>query len=176
MLFCRNVPRGNASRAEPGLGDLSTGLSLERLLHGPADAELPSTAPMTYIYLDNDATTPVLPEVADAMHPYLSEAYGNPASVHAFGRRARRALDSARETVADVLDAHPEEVVFTSGGPEANNLAMFGLAGDPPAQLISSAIEHPSVAECHTALARRGFEVTPLPVEETGTTSLHGLG
>src|SRR6516164_7863230 len=102
---------------------------------------------MRPIYLDNNATTPLLPAVWEAMRPFLSENYGNPASAHWAGRRARQALQDARERTAALLDAHPDEVVFTSGATEGNNLAIFGLAGDPPGHVISSSIEHPSVGE-----------------------------
>src|SRR5438552_4671453 len=97
---------------------------------------------MDYIYLDNNSTTPLLPEVLDAMRPYLSEVYGNPASAHQAGRWARQALEDARERSAALLGALPEEVIFTSGATEGNNLALFGLAGAPPGHLVSSPIEH----------------------------------
>src|SRR6516165_3491112 len=123
---------------------------------------------MDCIYLDNNATTPLLPAVWDAMRPYLVEVFGNPASAHSVGRRARRALEDARESVAAYLGAHADEVIFTSGATEANNLALFGLAGDPPAHLISSPIEHPSVAEPLRQLARAGFACDYLPVDRIG--------
>ncbi len=88
---------------------------------------------MDLIYLDNNATTPVLPAVWEAMRPYMTQVYGNPASAHQAGRKARQALEDAREQIASLLDAFPDEVLFTSGGTEANNLAVFGLAGDRPA-------------------------------------------
>ena len=81
------------------------------------------------IYLDANSTTPVLPEAWEAMRPVMADAFGNPASAHGYGRRARQYLEEARELVAKLLGAHPEEVVFTSGATEANNLAAFGLAG-----------------------------------------------
>src|SRR5688500_11352103 len=112
---------------------------------------------MDPIYLDNNATTPVLPAVWEAMRPYLCEVYGNPASAHQAGRRARRALEDAREKVAALLDAHPDEVVFTSGATEANNLALLGLPGDPPGRLLASPAEHPCVVEPLRQLAGRGF-------------------
>ena len=102
---------------------------------------------MDPIYLDNNATTPVLPAVWEAMRPLLTDVFGNPASAHQAGRRARRALEEARERVADRLGARPEEVLFTSGATEANNLALFGLAGDPPGHILVSPVEHPSVLE-----------------------------
>src|SRR5947208_11755685 len=98
---------------------------------------------MDPIYLDNNATTPLVPAVWEAMQPYFTDVYGNPASAHRAGRRARQALENARDSTAAFLGAHPDEVIFTSGATEANNLAIFGLAGDPPGQLITSPIEHP---------------------------------
>ena len=93
---------------------------------------------MDRIYLDSNATTPLLPAVWEAIRPYFTEVTGNPASSHHAGRRARQALENARERTAALLDAYPDEVVFTSGATEANNLALFGLAGNPPGQLLSS--------------------------------------
>src|SRR3954463_7871881 len=123
---------------------------------------------MNVIYLDNNATTPLLPAVWEAMRPYLTEVYGNPASAHAVGRQARRALEDARERTAALLDAHPDEVVFTSGATEANNLAVFGLAGSSPGHLVVSAVEHPCVLEPARRLAEIGFRLDLLPVDATG--------
>src|ERR1700732_226267 len=123
---------------------------------------------MDLIYLDNNATTPLLPAVWDAMRPYFTDVYGNAASTHRAGRRARQALENARERIAALLGAFPDEVVFTSGATEGNNLAVFGLAGSPPGQIISSPIEHPSVADPIQQLARRGFTLSQLPVDATG--------
>lgn len=120
---------------------------------------------MRRIYLDNNATTQLAPEVAEAMRPYLDSRYGNASSQHAEGRLARRALEEARELVAGLLDARPEQVIFTSGGTEANNLAIFGLAANPPGGVITSTIEHPSVLGCFDRLERRGFHVARVPVE-----------
>jgi cysteine desulfurase len=130
---------------------------------------------MDYIYLDNNATTPMLPPVWQAMQPYLTQVYGNPASAHSAGRRARQALEDARERLAGLLGAHPDEVIFTSGATEANNLALFGLAGDPPGHLVASPIEHPSVAEPLRQLARPGFALDWLPVDGTGHVRAEGL-
>jgi cysteine desulfurase len=124
------------------------------------------------IYLDNNATTPPLSVVWDAMRPYLTTVYGNPASAHQAGRQARRALEDAREQVAILLDAHADEVIFTSGATEANNLALFGLSSSPPAHLLASPVEHPSVAEPLRQLAAAGFSITWLPVERAGHVSL----
>jgi cysteine desulfurase len=120
------------------------------------------------IYLDHHATTPVLPEAVAAMLPFLSGTFGNPASAHAFGRQARRALEDARERVAALLGASPDEVVFTSGATEANNLALFGLADDTPGHVLAARIEHPCVIEPLQQLEARGFEVEWLPVGADG--------
>jgi cysteine desulfurase len=127
------------------------------------------------IYLDANATTPMLPAVWDAMRPYLAESHGNPASAHQVGRRARQALEIARERTAALLDADPDEVIFASGATEANNLAIFGLAGDPPARLACSTIEHPCVVEPIRELERRGFTVDWLPVDATGQARVESL-
>lgn len=123
---------------------------------------------MDCIYLDNNATTPLLPAVWDAMRPYLTEVFGNPASAHTAGRRARRALEDARESIASQLGALADEVLFTSGATEANNLALFGLCGEPPSHLLASPIEHPSVAEPLRRLAESGFTLDTLPVDAQG--------
>src|SRR5438876_763488 len=127
------------------------------------------------IYLDHAATTPVLPEAWEAMRPLLTGPPGNPASAHAAGRQARRALEDARELVAARLGAAPDEVIFTSGATEANNLALFGLAGDPPGRLIAGPTEHPCVAEPLRQLAARGFAVDLLPVGRDGVVDLAAL-
>ena len=123
---------------------------------------------MDLIYLDNNATTPLLPEVWEAMSPFATRTYGNPGSAHQAGRHARQALEDARERVAYCLNAHPDEVLFTSGATEANNLALFGLAGDPPGHLLASPIEHPSVSEPLRQLARSGFDLDFLPLRPPG--------
>lgn len=126
---------------------------------------------MHLIYLDNNSTTPVLPAVLDAMRPYLTDFYGNPASAHLAGRRARQALEDARERTAAIMGAYSDEVIFTSGGTEANNLALFGLAekvDQPPAHIITSSIEHPSIAEPIRELEKHGFSIDRLPVNREG--------
>src|SRR5207237_10743924 len=130
---------------------------------------------MDCIYLDNNATTPTLPAVREAMRPYLTEVYGNPASAHAAGRRARQALEDARERVAALLGAFPDEVIFTSGATEANNLAIFGLCGDPPGRILASPVEHPCVTEPLKQLESRGFTIEWLPVDEKGIVSLSDI-
>ena len=124
---------------------------------------------MNVIYLDNNATTPMLPAVWEAMLPYWCDRPGNPASSHRFGRQARQALETAREQIAALLDAHPDEVLFTSGATEANNLAIFGLVGAAVGSLVTSRIEHPSIVEPIHALAAKGFAETLLPVTADGS-------
>lgn len=124
------------------------------------------------IYLDHAAGTPVLPEVVEAMRAVPP---GNPASAHAAGRQARRALEDAREQVAALLGAESGEVIFTSGATEANNLALFGLAGDPPGHIVAGPVEHPSVVEPLTQLAARGFTVEHLPVDRDGVVDTDSL-
>ena len=130
---------------------------------------------MDCIYVDNNATTPLAPAAAEAMRPYLTGVFGNPASAHAIGRRVRRALEDARESVAHHLGAHPDEVLFTSGATEANNLALFGLCGEPPARLLASPIEHPSVTEPLHQLSAAGFTLDTLPVDARGRVPAYAL-
>lgn len=120
------------------------------------------------IYLDHNATTPVHPEVVEAMAPYWRDSFGNPSSSHACGRAARRGLESARESIAGHLDARPDEVIFTSGATEANNLALLGLGKAPPGTLLSSPIEHPCVVEPLRQLAQLGYAWQTLPVSAEG--------
>ena len=128
---------------------------------------------MPPIYLDHSATTPVLPEAWEAMRTLLTGPAGNPASAHGAGRQSRRALEDARERVAELLGA--DEVIFTSGATEANNLALFGLAGDPPGHIVASPIEHPCVVEPLRQLAARGFVVEYLPVSRDGVVDVDAL-
>lgn len=124
---------------------------------------------MPYIYLDHNATTPVRPEVLDAMLPYLHEHFGNPSSVHRIGRRAKQGLEHAREQVAACIQAQPAEVLFTSGGTESNNLALQGvLRAQPKTHIITTAIEHSSVIESVQALTQAGYTYTLLPVTREG--------
>jgi len=124
---------------------------------------------MAAIYLDHASTTPVLPDVLEAMRPFWNETFANPASAHRPGQRARQALESAREFVAELLGAFPDEVVFTSGATEANNLALKGsLHGLKPARIVVSPIEHPSVSEPATWLQQEGHEVRHLAVDASG--------
>lgn len=119
---------------------------------------------MQRVYLDNNATTPLLPEVFEAMRPYFVEKFGNASSIHQQGQQARGAVEQARESVADLLNCRPAEVVFTSGGTEGDNLALFGMvrAGD---HVITSAIEHHAVLNSCARLEQMGCTVTYLPVD-----------
>ena len=126
---------------------------------------------MRHVYLDHNATTPVLPDVLEAMLPFQREAFGNPSSVHQFGRRARVAVDDARDAVAEVLRAPAASVIFSSGGTEANNTIIKGVAQarrDRGRHLVTSQIEHPAVLDACEALERQGYEVTYVPVDERG--------
>jgi cysteine desulfurase len=123
------------------------------------------------IYLDYNATTPVDREVAHAMQPYLEEYFGNPSSAHSFGTETKMAVENARKQVASLLNCHPHEVIFTSGGTESNNYAIKGFAfanQHKGNHIITSSVEHPAVTEVCRFLEGKGFEVTYLPVDETG--------
>src|SRR5882724_1904266 len=119
---------------------------------------------MHRIYLDNNATTPVLPEVFDAMRPYFGEQFGNASSIHHHGQQTRAAVEDARESVAELLGCRASQIVFTSGGTEADNLAIAGLvnAGD---HVITSSIEHHAVLLACKHLEEIGCEMTVLPVD-----------
>ncbi|MDA8385280.1 MAG: cysteine desulfurase family protein [Actinomycetota bacterium] len=123
------------------------------------------------VYLDHNATTPVAPEVLEAMLPYLRTAYGNPSSDHPIGRHARAAVEGAREQVAALLGASPDEIIFTSGGTESSNLAIFGTAATAPAgrrRIITSSVEHPATASPCGRLETGGWAVTRVPVTRAG--------
>jgi cysteine desulfurase len=130
---------------------------------------------MRQVYLDHSATTPGDPRVVEAMLPYLSERFGNASSVHAFGQEARAAVERARRQVAAMIGARSNEIVFTSGGTEANNLAIRGisdLAASHGRHIITSTIEHPSVRGVVDELEKRGWEVTRLPAYQEGIVRL----
>ena len=127
------------------------------------------------IYLDHNATTPVAPEVFDAMLPWLREQHGNPSSSHVFGQRAAKAVAAARAQVASLIGAQPAEIVFTGCATEANNLALCGVALTVPAQrrhLVISAVEHPAVTAPALYLRSQGWDVTLLPVDAFGRVSV----
>jgi cysteine desulfurase len=137
------------------------------------------------IYLDNSATTPIDPAVLEAMMPFLSSHFGNASSIHYFGQQTRAAVDRARHQVADLINARPNEVIFTSGGTESNNLAIRGLiesllasnlrseAAKP--HIVTSSIEHPAVRNVCEDLEKGGVEVTYLPVYENGIVKITDL-
>ncbi|MCL4476364.1 MAG: cysteine desulfurase [Nitrospirae bacterium] len=121
------------------------------------------------IYLDNNASTPVDPEVADAVHSALRLSYGNPSSAHAIGLRAKAAVEKARAEVAECIGASPEEIFFTSGGTESNNLAILGTALQKgKGHVITSVIEHPSVMNPCRYLEKNGFDVSYVAVDGEG--------
>ncbi|MBI5783191.1 MAG: cysteine desulfurase [Gammaproteobacteria bacterium] len=121
------------------------------------------------VYLDHNATTPLDSRVLEAMLPYLTEQHGNPSSVHRYGRVARAAVDRAREQVAELVNAHPSQVIFTGCGTEASNLAIKGFAAlNKPGLLAIGATEHPSVTEPAGTLRKNGWEVSVLPVDRQG--------
>src|ERR1700680_1585607 len=122
---------------------------------------------MRRVYLDNNATTPVLPEVFEAMRPYFAEHFGNASSIHHHGQETRAAVERARESVAALLGCRPAEVVFTSGGTEGDNLAIFGLVR-PGDHVISSTIEHHAVLNSSKRLQEMGNELTYVPVDGRG--------
>jgi cysteine desulfurase len=135
---------------------------------------------MKRIYLDNNATTAVEPAVLEAMLPFFSGDFGNASSIHNFGQRARSAVETAREKIAALLNARPAEIVFTSGGTESDNHAIFGIAQasipiQPGAHIITTAIEHEAVLNTCQALEKLGVSVTYLPVNRDGLIDLQAL-
>src|SRR3954453_3683683 len=128
--------------------------------------------PMPTVYFDYNATTPLDPQVREAMLPYLGEVYGNPSSVHHVGRRARSVLDEARERVAQVWRCKPSEAVFTSGGTESTNLALFGTARalrEKGRHIITTSVEHHAVLHaCEYLVNKEGLQITFLPVDTQG--------
>lgn len=134
---------------------------------------------MRKVYLDHSATTPVAPEVLEEMLPFLRESFGNPNSLHSWGRIARKAIEEARTSLATLISANPEEIVFTGGGSESNNLAIKGIAfslKDKGKHMITSQVEHHAVLEvCEWLEKKMGFEVTYLPVDEYGSVRVEDL-
>lgn len=135
-------------------------------------------APRDVVYLDHNATTPLAPEALEAMLPYLQEECGNPSSDHPLGHRARRAVELAREQVAALIGAEPDEVVFTSGGTESNNLAVRGVAARLDGvrrRVVTSAVEHPATTRPLAHLQERGWTLTCVPVTGAGTVEAEAL-
>jgi len=128
------------------------------------------------IYMDNAATTATRPEVLEAMMPYFTQFYGNPSSIHAFGREARRAMENARKQVAAAIGCEPREVFFTGGGSESDNWAIrCALQSRKGKHIITSAIEHHAVLHTCEYMEKQGYEVTYLPVDEYGIVSLEDV-
>jgi cysteine desulfurase len=136
------------------------------------------TDPSRPIYLDHNASTPVLPEVVDAMLPFLREHHGNPSSPHVYGRIMHAAVEIAREQVAALIECSPGELFFTSGGTESNNLAIRGVAAANPGRrhIITSVIEHPATSGPCAVLEQAGYRVDCVGVDDTGRVDLHGIG
>ena len=156
-----------SDRVIPSTG--STGSTGSMSDAGPVRAS--ATTPARQVYLDHNATTPVAPEVREAMLPFLGEECGNPSSIHGVGSRARTALDAARRVVAQALNCTARRIVFTGSGSEADNLALRGvaLASDGSRRhLVASSVEHPAVLATCRALAGAGYELTLLPVDGEG--------
>lgn len=133
---------------------------------------------MERIYLDHAATTPMHPKVMEKMMEVMNSTFGNPSSIHAFGREARHQLDLARETIAKSIGAKEQEIIFTSGGTEADNMAIFGIAESYQhhgKHIITTQVEHHAVLHACQKLEKMGYEVTYLPVDETGRISLAEL-
>jgi cysteine desulfurase len=132
---------------------------------------------MNTVYLDNNATTPVAPEVLEEMLPYLKEFYGNPASMHTFGGQLHRKIEEARFKVAQLIGAETEEIIFTSGGTESDNTAIMSAVESLPNKrhIITTRVEHPAVLNFCKHLARKGFRVTFLPVNNYGQLNVDEL-
>jgi len=133
---------------------------------------------MRRVYLDNAATTPLVPEVREAMKPYLEEAFGNPSALHDWGDAAREAVDVARAQVAQLIGAGAEEIIFTGSGTESNNLAIKGLAlaqQNKGKHVVVSAIEHFSVLHSARTLEKWGFELSLVPVDKYGVVDPEGV-
>lgn len=129
---------------------------------------------MDCIYLDNNATTKPAPEVVAAMLPHLTDSYGNPSSLHAFGQSAQNAIENAREQVANLIHALPREVVFTSGGTESDNLAILGTLAAYPTKkhIVTTAVEHSAVINTAERLEKQGYRVTYVGVDQLGRLDL----
>ncbi|MEI7768315.1 MAG: aminotransferase class V-fold PLP-dependent enzyme, partial [Phycisphaerae bacterium] len=126
------------------------------------------------IYLDNNATTPVHPDVLEAMLPYFTRLYGNPSSTHRLGQQSRQAIEQARYQLANLVGCQPREIIFTSGGTEATSTALYGLlAGkNPPGTILTTTVEHSATGEPLTQLAKQGYQVRTLGVDAQGRLDL----
>ncbi|MEG1500331.1 MAG: aminotransferase class V-fold PLP-dependent enzyme, partial [Clostridiales bacterium] len=131
---------------------------------------------MPRVYMDHAATTPLFPEVVELMTEFLKNHYGNPSSLHSYGLDAKNHLDKAREQVAALINAEAANITFTSGGTEADNLAILGMARKKgKGHLITSAVEHHAVLDTFKYLSKQGFDLTILPVDEYGMVSADDL-
>ena len=132
---------------------------------------------MKTVYLDNNATTKIAPEVLETMLPYLKDHYGNPSSMHTFGGRVGFAVKDARAKVADLIGASPEEIVFTGCGTESDNTAILAALQSQPDKrhLVTTRVEHPAVKSLADSLANRGYRVTFVPVDGQGNLDLDRL-
>ncbi len=132
---------------------------------------------MKTVYVDNNATTKVAPEVVEVMRPYFSDFYGNPSSMHFFGGQVQRKVNEAREQVADFIGTEPSEIVFTSCGTESDNAAILGTLDSYPEKrhFVTTRVEHPAVGNVSTYLGRKGYRVTELPVDREGRLDLDEL-
>ncbi|MHA2087392.1 MAG: cysteine desulfurase family protein, partial [Promethearchaeota archaeon] len=131
-----------------------------------------------YIYLDNAATTPMDPRVIEEVNKHFKETYGNSMSLHSVGQKAAQLLIKCRESIASVINAHRDDIFFTSSGTEADNIAILGLAlkcKDRGSHIITSTIEHHAVENPYKQLEKKGFEVTFLPVDKYGLINLDDL-
>ena len=169
--------RAASLQATGKVQEAATDLAEVARLQGLSGVEPRSRDAMKLIYLDNNSTTPLLPEVIDAMRECHSRNWANPASQHQLGRRARQALEDAREGIAEILGASRigssgDQLVFTSGGTEANNLALFGITNGACDRLLVSSVEHPSVLRPAEELARLGTPVVRLSVDRAGRVQL----
>ena len=129
------------------------------------------------IYLDHNATTPILPEVLEAMMPYLTSEWGNPSSTYKFGANLKTVIGAAREQVAELIGAHAMEIIFTSCGTESNNAAIHAALKANPGKrhIVTSAVEHSSVLNYCMALKKEGYRLTCLPVDREGLLKLGDL-
>ncbi len=128
------------------------------------------------IYLDNAASTAVHKDVLNEMLPFLKEQYGNPSSIHRFGRQADKAIRNARKRISELINSSPDEILFTSGGTESNNTALYGIAhSNKGNHIITSSIEHEAILEPCKRLEEEGFRLTYLPVDNHGFVNPHDL-
>lgn len=128
------------------------------------------------IYLDNAASTQIHENVLESMLPYLKEQYGNPSSIHRYGRLAHKAIEKARKQIAQLINADPAEILFTSGGTESNNTALYGISDKRPnSQIITSSIEHDAILEPCKRLAKNGYDIVYIPVDDKGMVNLEVL-